>query len=290
MIKTFDNADVFLFEDLVAALERDDGGVCLTISFSKILKGKARWHSILSDILREAGYGEQARVYICHDEDVFVLIPALSKRAFDILIFDLSQRTGLDTLPAYAQRFSIENDWLELEILCQRKLKAFRRHCKEEAEKTRQRAEIEHCIAGLDKRLTESIAARRLQRENIEILVADDDLITRTLVKNILSRDYMVHFAEDGKEALQNYVARAPDVFFLDIGLPDMDGHEVLQHIFRFDPQAYVVMFSSRKDEGNVMRAIDAGAQGYLIKPFSMEKLAGYIRKSPFIRNKAHAS
>ena len=90
----------------------------------------------------------------------------------------------------------------------------------------------------------------------------------------------------DGQGALMGYVNKAPDVLFLDIGLPDIDGHAVLEKIFKLDPDAYVVMFSGNKDRDNVMKAVELGAKGFVGKPFTSEKLLQYIQKSPFIQAK----
>ena len=83
-----------------------------------------------------------------------------------------------------------------------------------------------------------------------------------------------------------SYVNKAPDVLFLDIGLPDINGHEVLEKLFKLDPDAYVVMFSGNGDKENIMKAVELGAKGFVGKPFSQEKLLQYIQKSPFIQEK----
>ena len=83
-----------------------------------------------------------------------------------------------------------------------------------------------------------------------------------------------------------NYVNKAPDVLFLDIGLPDINGHDVLERLFKLDPQAYVVMFSGNGDRENVLKAVELGAKGFVGKPFTQEKLIQYIEKSPFIQEK----
>ena len=82
------------------------------------------------------------------------------------------------------------------------------------------------------------------------------------------------------------YVNKAPAVRFLDIGLPDIDGHTVLKKVFEIDPDAYVVMFSGNGDKENVMKAVKTGAKGFVGKPFTKDKLYQYIDKSPFVQTK----
>jgi len=112
----------------------------------------------------------------------------------------------------------------------------------------------------------------------------EDDLFSQRLVANVLQSKFELTMAEDGQGAIMGYVKHAPDVLFLDIGLPDIDGHAVLEKLFQIDPQAYVVMFSGNGDKENVMKAITLGAKGFVGKPFSEDKLLQYIHKSPFIQ------
>ena len=117
-------------------------------------------------------------------------------------------------------------------------------------------------------------------------MVVDDDLFTQRLVKNSISKHGDVVFAADGCRALELYVAKAPDILFLDIELPDTTGHEVLEKIFQLDPHAFVVMLSGNGDRDNVLKAVEIGASGFVGKPFPRNRLCQYIEKSPFIIKK----
>jgi len=74
------------------------------------------------------------------------------------------------------------------------------------------------------------------------------------------------------------YMTYQPDVVFLDINLPDKNGYEVLQWIMRNDPGANVVMFSSNDHMDNITDALDAGASGFIGKPFIKKQLLDYIQ------------
>ena len=101
-----------------------------------------------------------------------------------------------------------------------------------------------------------------------------------------MQKKYKVYATQDGQGAVLNYLNKAPDVVFLDIDLPDMSGHDVLSKIFALDPEAYIIMFSGNGDRGNVLKAIERGAKGFVGKPFSQDKLTHYIQKSPFVKIK----
>ncbi|HET7659334.1 MAG TPA: response regulator transcription factor [Oryzihumus sp.] len=110
------------------------------------------------------------------------------------------------------------------------------------------------------------------------VLVVDDEpQIVRTLTINLRARDYEVESAGDGRSALQVMQERTPDVVVLDLGLPDMDGVQVLQQI-RTSSQVPVVVLSARQESDDKVEALDAGADDYVTKPFGMDEFLARIR------------
>ena len=110
------------------------------------------------------------------------------------------------------------------------------------------------------------------------VLVVDDDPhIRRTLSINLRARDYEVETAADGRSALQILTERTPDVIVLDLGLPDLDGVEVLRRL-RAVSQLPVVVLSARDDSDDKVEALDAGADDYVTKPFGMDEFLARIR------------
>jgi two-component system KDP operon response regulator KdpE len=110
------------------------------------------------------------------------------------------------------------------------------------------------------------------------ILVVDDEPhIVRTLTINLRARDYAVESAGDGRSALQIMAERTPDVIVLDLGLPDMDGVEVLRRV-RKTSNVPVVVLSARHDSDDKIEALDAGADDYVTKPFGMDELLARVR------------
>ena len=110
------------------------------------------------------------------------------------------------------------------------------------------------------------------------ILVVDDEPhLVRTLAINLRARDYSVETAGDGRSALQAFHAARPDLIVLDLGLPDVDGVEVLRRV-RQTSDVPVIVLSARTDSVDKVEALDLGADDYVTKPFAMDELLARVR------------
>jgi two-component system, OmpR family, KDP operon response regulator KdpE len=110
------------------------------------------------------------------------------------------------------------------------------------------------------------------------VLVVDDEPpILRTLAVNLKARGYEVQLAKSGHEALALAARRHPDVVILDLGLPDMDGIEVI-HGLRGWSEVPIIVLSARTAEAQKVAALDAGANDYVSKPFGMDELMARLR------------
>ena len=110
------------------------------------------------------------------------------------------------------------------------------------------------------------------------ILVVDDEpQILRALRINLVARQYDVATAATGGEALTAAVTSHPDLVILDLGLPDLDGVEVI-HRLRSWTRVPIIVLSGRKDSRDKVDALDAGADDYVTKPFSIDELLARIR------------
>jgi two-component system KDP operon response regulator KdpE len=110
------------------------------------------------------------------------------------------------------------------------------------------------------------------------VLVVDDEpQIVRALRINLRVRQYEVYAAASGTEALQQASRHPPDLVILDLGLPDLDGVEVIQGL-RGWTTAPIIVLSGRSDAIDKVEALDAGADDYVTKPFSMEELLARMR------------
>ncbi|MCF7548016.1 response regulator [Pseudonocardia sp. WMMC193] len=110
------------------------------------------------------------------------------------------------------------------------------------------------------------------------VLVVDDDpAIARALRINLTAQGYDVVSAADGASALRAAADRHPDVVVLDLGLPDLDGADVIAGIRGWSPVPILVL-SARTDSGEKVAALDAGADDYVTKPFGMDELLARLR------------
>jgi two-component system KDP operon response regulator KdpE len=110
------------------------------------------------------------------------------------------------------------------------------------------------------------------------ILVVDDELPIQRFLKTALDTgEFSLHQAENGHSALAAAVAIMPDIILLDLGLPDMDGVEVIERIREWS-QVPIIVLSVREREDDKVKALDAGADDYLSKPFGVGELLARIR------------
>ena len=110
------------------------------------------------------------------------------------------------------------------------------------------------------------------------VLIVEDDRETReALARELVGRGYQVVEAEDGRMALSRWEARRPDVVLLDLGLPDMDGLDIVRRIRR-DAATPIVILSGRYEEREKVEALERGADDYVTKPFGVDELNARLR------------
>ncbi len=110
------------------------------------------------------------------------------------------------------------------------------------------------------------------------VLVVDDEpQLLRALRINLRARDYDVHVAATGTDALRIASAHPPDLVILDLGLPDLDGVEVI-HGLRGWTDVPIIVLSGRSGSTDKVAALDAGADDYMTKPFGVEELLARMR------------
>ena len=111
-----------------------------------------------------------------------------------------------------------------------------------------------------------------------KVLVVEDDAAISNLIRTTLeTQEYQYHTAQNGSGALMEVVSYHPDVVILDLGLPDMDGVDIIKKIRSFSTMPIIVV-SARTEDQDKVDALDAGADDYLTKPFSVEELLARLR------------
>jgi len=109
------------------------------------------------------------------------------------------------------------------------------------------------------------------------LLIEDDEPIRHSLDRALRSRGHHVLLAADGLAGLRCAVDERPDLVVLDLGLPDIDGHDLLR-MLRAVSQVPVIVSTAREAEAEIVACLDAGADDYLVKPYSAEQLDARLR------------
>lgn len=279
-----------LFQDLKSSWVNSTNDRCVYLKSSKFETHKDEWFPVLLEILKTHFFDEVSKVYVCHDGDLFLISRTFTEKQLNNFLNHLKPQLS----PAFSSQglatiFEIKVDWPKLRIISEKKLENLATLKASSIQKKQE--ELKHVsrnqtLDSLDISLINSLSKRRNSRDNPVIMVVEDDLFTQKLIKNTLNSYQDVAITGDGQGAIMAYVNKAPDILFLDIGLPDIDGHDVLKKLFEIDPDAYIVMFSGNGYKENILKALQLGAKGFLGKPFTKDKMYEYIKKSPFIQAK----
>ena len=109
------------------------------------------------------------------------------------------------------------------------------------------------------------------------LLIEDDDAIRASLTRDLAAKSHVVTPVAAGLAGLSELVDSAPDVVILDLGLPDLDGGDVLRMI-RAVSQVPVIIATARDEDSSIVRLLDAGADDYVVKPFTAQQMDARIR------------
>jgi two-component system OmpR family response regulator len=122
------------------------------------------------------------------------------------------------------------------------------------------------------------------------LIVEDEPRIVRFLERGLSAHGHQVESATEGEDGLAMATENGVDLVILDIGLPGMDGQEVLRRLRARRPELPVLMLTARDDVASKVRALDAGADDYLTKPFALEELMARVRALSRRRDQAQSS
>lgn len=244
------------------------------------------WQNIVIQATQEFFLDDVTDIFFCDDRDIFIVNRMCTLKRLDQFMTHLTSKLSPASLSGLASLFEVCVDMDRIRALCSKKIEALTIQRISNNKSEVKKAPIVNPSAHIDEQLLNTIKLRRKDRKQAEIMIVEDDPFSQKLINRAIGDQYSLTMTGDGQGAIMNYIKKAPDVLFLDIGLPDIDGHEVLKQIFKIDPDAFVVMFSGKGDRENVTRAVQTGAKGFIGKPFTQEKLFQYINKSPFIIEK----
>lgn len=228
------------------------------------------------------------QTFWCEEGDIFILAASIPTKQARDLMLEIATLLGTTVSDSFSYLYECQLHINRILALLEAKAEGRRRKAleeqkrREEAALKQKRAEILttptlHSVSPAE------LQAKRKNRSEPEILIIEDDIFSRKLVENVLKSRFKLTGLGSADVALATYQQLAPDVVFLDINLPDVTGHELLQQIIRIDPNAYVIMLSGNADKANILTAMQNGAKGFVAKPFTKDKLFQYIDRCPSI-------
>lgn len=271
-----DNAQAFM-QLIGTAIDKDPASLehwrCLHISDMK--HKTAEWVEQTLNRLRVEHRDLDCEVIHCLDGDILFVsrhlqVDELYKIADDFIRANVTTQGDAGGIALY----DMWRDWRAMKDLLLNKTPLYM------AEPTASPALYDFGEVGALREVFHEAKKRRLARAPLHVMIVEDDPLTRRMVAGAFKENYALIHATNAQEAIENYLTYAPDIVFLDIGLPDTSGFDVLHQIMASDPNAYVVMFSGNGYLDNVATALSEGASGFVSKPFKRDKMERYIQES----------
>ncbi len=233
--------------------------------------------NIIQNFIKE----QEGAVFFCEDGDIIILFhiksaPLMEEMAYQLHYLFAENIHNAHSNP-FMQLFDLEGDFERASKLAQNKVAltvnvGASLPIEKAPTPTNSIYPTEH-----ECKIFLAAAHKRSQNQEKHILIVEDDPLSLRLVKNVLQTEYRVTTASTGQEAYESYIRTAPNIVFLDIGLPDSNGLQILEKILTLDKTAYIIMLSGHTYQEAIMQAMKAGAKGFVGKPFTRDRLIRYI-------------
>ena len=117
-----------------------------------------------------------------------------------------------------------------------------------------------------------------MNEKRVILVIEDERTISNFICRALNANDYKSIPAFSGKEGLSLFFSHSPDLVLLDLGLPDMDGMEILQELSGLPQETPVIIISARDRESEKVKALDMGADDYIVKPFGVSEMLARVR------------
>lgn len=272
--------------DTIQNYRSQPGWLCLHYPLSRLTTTyEMQQKRIAINILHEELKNAECNILISNDNDIFIFTRVQKNKPWKQFTNKLRQLLSHDPLafhkdktpnPEFSGSYSLDMD-ADLEkllFICDAKLEAK----KQEKEQKPSLPKVDSKVM-FNEFLVDSGKKRRIERDGLQILVVEDEAFSRKLVSSVIEKDFSTLIAKNGADALQTYALNFPDIVFLDIQMPDLNGHQVMTEIMQHDPEAFIVMLSANSSQKEVLSCMKEGAKGFITKPFKRDKLQSYIEK-----------
>ena len=117
-----------------------------------------------------------------------------------------------------------------------------------------------------------------MNEKRVILVIEDERTISNFICRALNANDYKSIPAFSGKEGLSLFFSHSPDLVLLDLGLPDLDGMEILQQVTGLPQETPVIIISARDRESEKVKALDMGADDYIVKPFGVSEMLARVR------------
>jgi len=282
MLLITQNTENLFAREFSNCLQHQTSTRCIVLKLSQVPHKPADWPQRTTEVIEKC-LGSDGRVFFYENGDVTILVRTATQKHFTRFVGLLTARLATAPLHGLAFLYELPADG---EIVANlftgtEKLRM------EPVNTVGGRTEgVNVAKDHLNRNLSRTISLRRERRTVPEILLVEDDVFLQRLVSNLFVKNFRVTVARSGADALDLYIQSAPDIVFLNIGLPDISGFEVLVSILELDPDAYIVVLSGQGNRDNVLRSIDLGAKSFVGKPFTSDKLFSCVGKCSFVQEK----
>lgn len=230
---------------------------------------------VLTTKLKDVLEGRNGIFYCCYDTDIFIEWAGTSKETLEnirkIISAYCTEQNPEWHNTEFFQYFDLSAHSEELRTLCNAKIKALPADMKENIAQTTiipptDFTQEQHKV------FFQSEQSRRF-RKAPQILIVEDQVFSRTLLAGLLSKQYKCHIAKNGVEAISLYTRFAPDLVFLDVELPDINGHDLAMLFAKVDNKSHIIMVTANNYEKDVNLAKKNKVQGFIIKPYNKQKI-----------------
>ncbi len=241
---------------------------------------------LVKDILTD----KDAYLFFCEDGDIFMQWGGYPKATLNEVINRVRSKYSKDDQHYLSEAFFKYYDFHvhgeDIRIECRNKLKKIQE--KNQISKEKTNIEIAK-IKDFDNQMLKTLNANLINKDSrkiIEILIVEDQVFSQKLLIATLSRKYKCHVAKNASEALVLYAMHAPDIVFLDIDLPDMNGHMLANLFGKVDKDAYIVMVTGNHYAADIEKAKKNKVKGFIVKPYNKQKILDAINKFCRVKKK----
>lgn len=280
-------ADIKLAEALEAFKTHPDTTRCIYFSLMNKPATPGIKEKIIASAEQHIGSSD-LKVYLCEDADICILAPTINSKNGKEFILDIASFVNMPANGEWVEFFELSLQLNKLLVVVDKKVEISRSYDEAKQkliEQQKHERKRQMILNGGSKDTAEDIKTRRTTRNSPKFMIIEDDPFSCRLVENVLQKKYALTSLHEVNFALDTYTHIAPDLLFLDINLPDVTGHELLEKILILDPEAYVIMLSGNCDQTNIIQAMQKGAKGFVAKPFTKDKLFQYIDRCPTIKH-----